>query len=139
MGPTLAYTVGTATPASSAIWPTEVWGRLGRSSVAVIAVLFGLVNVPQVVLVAARSELAGDPALVTTLWALHDAVFTLNLLAVGGGSHVLVIGPAGFLCWLLLLATSSMRLLRDATGEPESRPVPGDPIRPTAADTHSNI
>jgi hypothetical protein len=135
---------------------SEVWGRLGRSSVAVIAVLFGLINVLQVVLVAARGELAADPALVSTLWAAHNAVFTLNLLAVGGalvglgraatlarlvpswigrlslvggillavaaapavaevhGSKILVLGLAGFVCWLLLLASCSIRLLRDA-------------------------
>lgn len=63
---------------------TEVWSRLGRSSVAAIAVLFGLINVLQVVLVAARGDLARDPALVSTLWAMHNAVFTLNLVAVGG-------------------------------------------------------
>lgn len=37
-------------------------------SVVVIAVLFGLVNIVQVVLVAARNDLAGDPVLVRTLW-----------------------------------------------------------------------
>jgi hypothetical protein len=135
---------------------SEVWGGLGRSSVAVIAVLFGLINVLQVVLVAERAELAGNPALVSALWAMHNAVFTLNLLAVGGallglgraatlaglvprwmwpvsivgalllavaaapavaevhGSNLLAIGLIGFLCWLLLLATSSIRLLRDS-------------------------
>lgn len=63
---------------------SAIWGRIGRSSVIVIAVLFGLTNVLQIVLVAARTELAHDPALVSTLWTLHNAVFTLNLLAVGG-------------------------------------------------------
>lgn len=146
---------------------SEIWSRLGRSSVAVIAVLFGFVNILQIVMVASRSELATDPALAKTLWALHNAVFTINLLAVGGallglgraasiaglvprrigqlavvgalllavaaapavaevhGSNILAIGLVGFLCWLVLLAATSMRLLRHTqrtvlTGTPES-------------------
>jgi hypothetical protein len=133
---------------------SEIWCRLGSAAVAVIAVLFGLVNVLQVVLVAARTELAHDPALVSALWAMHNAIFTLNLLAVGGallglgraagiaglvpgwvrplsiggacllavaaapavaevhGSKVLALGLIGFLCWLVLLATAGVRLLR---------------------------
>lgn len=59
-------------------------GRIGQYSVVAVAVLFGLINVLQVTLVAARPELAGDPALVRSLWTLHNAVFTLNLVAVGG-------------------------------------------------------
>jgi hypothetical protein len=138
------------TPAS------EIWGRVGSFSVVVVAVLFGLINVLQVVLVAERAQLAHDPALVALLWALHNAVFTLNLLAVGGallglgraagiagivprwmtpvsiggacllavaaapavaevhGSNVLALGLIGFLCWLVLLGTASVRLLRAA-------------------------
>ena len=139
---------------------SEIWGRLGHSSVVVIAVLFGFVNIIQIVIVASRSELAADPALATTLWAFHNAVFTLNLLAVGGallgfgraasiarvvprrigqlavagalllavaaapavaevhGSNVLAIGLVGFLCWLVLLATTSVRLLRAHSLQP---------------------
>lgn len=138
---------------------SKVWGDLGRMSVVVIAVLFGLVNIVQVVLVAARNDLAGDPVLVRTLWTLHNTVFTLNLLAVGGallglgraatltglvprwmgpvsatgatllaaaapavaevhGSKLLALGLIGFLCWLILLATSSVRLIRDTTRRP---------------------
>jgi hypothetical protein len=77
---------------------SEIWGRVGRLAVAVIAVLFGLVNVVQVVLVAARDDLAGDPALVRTLWVLHNAVFTLNLLAVG--TALLGLGRAAALAGL---------------------------------------
>lgn len=137
---------------------SEIWSRLGRSSVAVVAVLFGFVNILQVVIVATRGELAANPALATTLWAFHNAVFTLNLLAVGGallglgraatiagllprrlgqltvlgsallaiaaapavsevhGSGILAIGLLGFLCWLALLATTSVGLLRTASG-----------------------
>jgi hypothetical protein len=155
--PALFLFAGGLTGRSSRLAPAgELWGRLGRSSVAVIAVLFGLINVLQVVLVAARSELAGDPALVSTLWAMHNAVFTLNLLAVGGallglgraatfaqlvprwigrlsvvgslllaaaaapavaevhGSNVLVLGLAGFVCWLGFVASASIGLLRAA-------------------------
>jgi hypothetical protein len=155
--PALFLFVGGLTRRCSQIAPSsEIWGRLGRSSVVVIAVLFGLINVLQVVLVAARGELSGSPALVSTLWTMHNAVFTFNLLAVGGallglgraatlarlapawtwpfsivgaillaaaaapavaevhGSKILVLGLVGFLCWLLLVASSSVGLFRDA-------------------------
>jgi len=137
---------------------SELWSRVGRSSVGVVAVLFGFVNILQIVIVAARSDLAHDPALASTLWAAHNAVFTLNLVAVGGallglgraaalaglippwlgrltvggaallavaaapavrevhGSNLLVLGLVGFLCWLVFLATASIRLIRDAGG-----------------------
>lgn len=133
---------------------SEIWGLLGRSSVTVIAVLFGFVNILQVVIVATRSELGADPALASTLWTFHNAVFTLNLVAVGGallglgraaaiaglapqwlgrlatggavllaaaaapavaevhGSKVLAVGLLGFVCWIVLVATTSFRLLR---------------------------
>ena len=60
------------------------WSRIGTGSVGVIAVLFGLVNVLQVVLVAANGSLHSDPALVQVLWSAHNAVFTLNFVAVAG-------------------------------------------------------
>ncbi|HVU78283.1 MAG TPA: hypothetical protein VHC67_11910 [Gaiellaceae bacterium] len=78
---------------------SEIWARLGRSSVVVIAVLFGLVNILQVALVADRSRLAGDPAVVSALWTLHNAVFTMNLLAVGGA--LLGLGRAAALAGLV--------------------------------------
>src|SRR3954453_4525539 len=62
----------------------RLWARVGSTSVVVLAVLFALVNVVQVVLVAANSQLRGDAALVQALWVTHNAVFTLNLIAVGG-------------------------------------------------------
>ena len=134
---------------------SEIWSRLGRSSVAVIAVLFGLVNILQVVIVASRNDLAADPGLASTLWTFHNALFTINLVAVAGallgfgraatiarlvpprlgyllvggsallaiaaapavsevrGSSILAAGLAGFLCWLVLLAVASLRLLRE--------------------------
>ena len=61
----------------------EIWAGLGRHAVSVIAVLFGLLNVLQVTMLAARDALARQPDLLTTLWTLHNAIFTLNLLAVG--------------------------------------------------------
>ncbi|HEY7076569.1 MAG TPA: hypothetical protein VH418_14420 [Solirubrobacteraceae bacterium] len=79
----LLFAAGVAQRAAALAPETEIWGHLGRSSAVVIAVLFGLVNIVQVVLVAGRTELAHDPGLVSTLWTLHNAVFTMNLLAVG--------------------------------------------------------
>lgn len=61
----------------------RLWGRLGRSSVGVIATFFGLVTVTEVVLVAARGTLAHDANLTVVLWSLHNAIFTINLLAIG--------------------------------------------------------
>lgn len=62
----------------------RLWARIGTSSVGVVAVLFGLINVLQVVLVAANSQLRAEPALVQALWSTHNAVFTFNLVAVAG-------------------------------------------------------
>lgn len=62
----------------------RLWARVGTSSVGVVAVLFGLINVLQVVLVAANSPLRAEPALVQALWSTHNAVFTFNLVAVAG-------------------------------------------------------
>jgi hypothetical protein len=56
---------------------------VGQACAVVIAVLFGLVNVMQVTMVAARGELATAPELGHVLWAMHNAVFTFNLVAVG--------------------------------------------------------
>jgi hypothetical protein len=61
----------------------RLWGRLGRSSVGVIAGFFGLVTITEVVLVAARGTLAHDANLTVVLWSLHNAIFTINLLAIG--------------------------------------------------------
>jgi hypothetical protein len=59
-------------------------GRIGQYSIVVAAVLIGLINVAQVTLVAASGDLAADLALVRTLWAVHNAIFTLNFVAVAG-------------------------------------------------------
>jgi hypothetical protein len=62
----------------------RLWGRLGRSSVGVIATFFGLVTMIEVVLVAARATLANDASMTVLIWSLHNAIFTINLLAIGG-------------------------------------------------------
>jgi hypothetical protein len=62
---------------------TTNWAGLGELSTVVIAVLFGLVNIVQITMVAARDQLAAAPDLAHVLWTLHNAVFTINLVAVG--------------------------------------------------------
>jgi hypothetical protein len=61
-----------------------VWAQMGQASVIVIAVFFAFVNLLDVLLVASRGDLAGDPTLTSVIWSLHNAVFTINLLAVAG-------------------------------------------------------
>ncbi len=61
-----------------------IWGQMGRMSVVVIAIFFAFVNMLDVLLVAGRSQLANDPSLTSTIWMLHNAIFTINLLAVAG-------------------------------------------------------
>jgi hypothetical protein len=73
----------------------RLWARIGTSSVGVVAVLFGLINVLQVVLVAANSALRTQPALAQALWSTHNAVFTFNLVAVGGALAGLGLAAAG--------------------------------------------
>ena len=76
----------------------ELWGRLGQSSAVVVAVLFALVNVAQLTLVADRDLLAGDRGLQHLIWTLHNAVFTLNMVAIGG--MLLGLGRAAHLAGL---------------------------------------
>jgi hypothetical protein len=151
----LAFAAGLSRRCAELAPASEVWGSVGRMSAVVVAVLFGLVNILQVLLVAQRADLANDPALVRAVWTLHNTVFTMNLLAVGGallglgraatlarlvptwmgpvsvigsillaaaatpvvaevhGSRLLALGLVGFVCWLALLATASIRLVRD--------------------------
>lgn len=148
-----AFTAGLSRIATQRSAAAVLPARVGQSSVIVIAVLFGLINVIQVTLVAARADLAGDPAMVRALWALHNTVFTLNLVAVGSallglglaataaglvprwirplsvfgfaalsiaampivaevhGSKLLLLGLAGFACWLVFLVVTAVRLL----------------------------
>lgn len=62
---------------------SALWAGVGQSCSVVIAVLFGLVNVMQVTMVAARDQLAAAPELSQLLWVMHNAVFTINLGALG--------------------------------------------------------
>lgn len=59
------------------------WGRLGAAASIVVAALFAIVNVVQVTMVAARDELVAAPTLAGLLWTFYNAVFTLNMAAVG--------------------------------------------------------
>ena len=79
----LAFGAGLRTWCTTTQPRTAAWAGLGQLSTVVIAVLFGLVNVIQITMVAARDVLAGSPELAQVLWTLHNAVFTINLVAVG--------------------------------------------------------
>lgn len=62
---------------------STMWAGLGQASTAVVAVLFGLVNVLQVTMVAARDQLDAAPDVRQLVWTMHNAVFTVNLIAIG--------------------------------------------------------
>jgi hypothetical protein len=94
----LLFAAGVARWCASRDERAELWGRLGQSSAVVVAVLFALVNVAQLTLVADRDQLAADPGLQHLVWTLHNAVFTLNLVAVGGA--LLGLGRAAHLAGL---------------------------------------
>lgn len=82
--PALLYFAAKLTDHAAAVHPAAgTWGTFGRLSVVIVAVLFGLVNLVGVVIVATHDQLASSPALTTSLWSLHNALFTLNLAAVG--------------------------------------------------------
>ncbi|WP_345124550.1 DUF4386 family protein [Dactylosporangium darangshiense] len=59
------------------------WARLGAASAIVVAVLFGIINVVQLTMVAARDQLSADPTLAGLLWTFHNGVFTVNMAGVG--------------------------------------------------------
>lgn len=80
----LLFATGLARQATALAPEGELWARLGQSSVIVIAVLFGILNVLQVTMVATRGVLAHQPDTLLVLWALHNAVFTINLIALAG-------------------------------------------------------
>jgi len=155
----LLFAAGLANRFERAEPRAAIWGELGRMSVIVIAVFFAFVNLLDVLLVAGRTQLANDPNLTSMIWMLHNAIFTINLLAVAGGllglgwgaamsglishrfgwacvagavllgvaaspmvteihgSPFLGIGLLGYLCWILFLLVTSLRLL--GTGENE--------------------
>lgn len=79
----LAFAVGLSAWCTRATERATVWAGMGQASTIVVAVLFGLVNILQVTMVAARDRLDAAADLAPLLWTLHNAVFTINLVAVG--------------------------------------------------------
>lgn len=108
----------------------RVWARVGTASVGVIAVLFGLVNVVQVVLVAANRQLRGEPALVQVLWSTHNAVFTFNFVAVAGALAGLGVAAAtaGLVPARMRPAAVAGAVLLAAAALPTVAEVHGSPI-----------
>ncbi len=127
--PLFAFAAGIASAARSDPH-ARMWARIGTASVGVIAVLFGLVNIVQVVLVAANTTLRGDPALVQVLWSMHNAVFTFNFVAIAGalaglGTAASTTGLAP--AWMRPAATAGALLLAVAA-LPAVAEVHGSPI-----------
>jgi hypothetical protein len=58
------------------------WSALGTLAVAVLAGLFGVVNVIEIAVAVAGRDLAAAPHVVVALWAVHAAAFGLNLAAI---------------------------------------------------------
>lgn len=63
---------------ANARWCAEV----GSLAVIVLAGLFSLVNIVEIVIAAAGSDLAAAPHVVRALWTIHSAAFGLNLAAI---------------------------------------------------------
>jgi len=80
----LAFGAGLSAVAAARSDRAILPGLIGQYSVVLAAMFFGLINVLQVTLVAARDDLASDGVLVTTLWTVHNAIFILNFVAVAG-------------------------------------------------------
>jgi hypothetical protein len=95
----LAFAAGVNTWCARVQPRSAVWASMGQASTVVIMVLFGLVNVLQVTMIAARDLLDATPELGQLLWTLHNAVFTINLIAVGGA--LLGLGRAAALARLI--------------------------------------
>lgn len=124
------FAAGLVGRAERASRSARLWGRLGRSSVGVIATLFGLVTVTEVVLVAARDMLAHDATLIIFLWSLHNAIFTINLLAIGaallGLSRAAALG--GLIPQKLSIITIAGALLLAIAAAPAVAEVHGSPL-----------
>jgi hypothetical protein len=58
------------------------WASVGGLAVAVIAALFAIVNITEIVLASKAHDLASSPDVVRALWALHAAAFGLDLAAI---------------------------------------------------------
>jgi hypothetical protein len=63
---------------SGRVW----WASVGGLAVALIAALFAMVNITEIVLAAKAHELASSPDVVRALWAVHAAAFALDLGAI---------------------------------------------------------
>jgi hypothetical protein len=126
--PLFAFSAGVAERAH-ADSGARLWARIGSASVGVIAVLFGLVNALQVVLVAANQQLHADPAVVQALWSAHNALFTLNFVAVAGALAGLGVAAAASgltPAWMrtvaiggaVLLAGAALPIVAEVHGSP---------------------
>jgi hypothetical protein len=58
------------------------WADLGSLAIVVLAGLFGIVNLIEIVIAATGSDLASAPQVVQALWTFHSAAFGLNLAAI---------------------------------------------------------
>jgi hypothetical protein len=74
------------------------WARVGVLGAAMVAALFALVNVTDLVLVARPGGAGLSHALVRVLWTLHNAAFALNLAAIG--TALVGLGMAAVACGL---------------------------------------
>lgn len=74
------FTAGVCTRARRA--DGRWWAVAGALGVALIAALFAVLNVIEIVLAAQAHRLTGRPDQVDTLWAMHSATFGLNLAAI---------------------------------------------------------
>jgi hypothetical protein len=63
--------------------PTGRWfAAFGGLAVVVLAGLFALVNIVEIVIAVDTADLAGSPHVLSALWAMHAAAFGLNLTAI---------------------------------------------------------
>ncbi len=58
------------------------WASVGGLAVALVAALFAIVNITEIVLAAKAHDFASSPEVVRALWALHAAAFGLDLGAI---------------------------------------------------------
>jgi hypothetical protein len=58
------------------------WASVGTLAVAIIAGLFAIVNITEIVLASKAQALASSPGVVRALWAVHAAAFGLDLAAI---------------------------------------------------------
>jgi hypothetical protein len=63
---------------------TTAWlAEIGLVGAIMIGAMFAASNAIEATLVAASQNLASEPTLLTTLWAFHGALFTLNSIGIG--------------------------------------------------------